>query len=176
MKFSIKSAAMSALSVLVVAPALLAANSASAQTAARGMTGSYLGGGATVGLNGEVGNNDANVGGNIQGRYAVPGAPVSVRGAALINGDSVNLVPTVTVDLGVAPNTNVYLGAGYNFNTNAGVTSSLGNQNSAVVTAGVETAVQRNIALYSDVKVGIDGVANSNKTPVSIQVGAAYRF
>jgi hypothetical protein len=176
MKFSIKSAAMSALSVLVVAPTLLAANSASAQTAARGMAGSYLGGGASVGFNGEIGNNDANVGGNIQGRFAVPGAPVSVRGAALINGDSVNLIPTVTVDLGVAPNTNIYLGAGYNFNTNEGATSSLGNQNSAVVTAGVETAVQRNIALYSDVKVGIDGVAASNKTPVSVQVGAAYRF
>jgi hypothetical protein len=176
MKFSIKSAAMSALSVLVVAPALLAANSASAQTAARGMSGSYLGGGATVGLNGEVGNNDANIGGNIQGRFAIPQAPISVRGAALINGDSVNLVPTVTVDLGVAPNTNIYLGAGYNFNTNEGATSSLGNQNSAVVTAGVETAVQRNIALYSDVKVAIDGVAASNKTPVSVQVGAAYRF
>jgi Outer membrane protein beta-barrel domain len=176
MKFSVKSAAISALSVLVVAPALLAANSASAQTAARGMSGSYLGGGASVGLNGEVGNNDANFGGHVQGRYAIPLSPVSVRGTAIVNSDNVNLVPTLTVDLGVAPNTNVYLGAGYNFNTDEGTTSSLGDQNAPVVTAGVETAVQRNIALYSDVKVAIDGVANSNKTPVSIQVGAAYRF
>ena len=74
MKFSVKSAAMSVLSVLVVAPALLTAGSASAQTV-RGMTGSYLGGGATVGLNGEVGNNDANFGGNVQGRYALTQAP-----------------------------------------------------------------------------------------------------
>jgi len=175
MKFSVKSAAMSVLSVLVVAPALLAAGSASAQTV-RGMEGSYLGGGASVGLSGEVGNNDANFGGHVQGRYDIPQAPVSLRGAALITGDNVNLVPTVTFDLGVAPNTNVYLGAGYAFSTNEGNTSALGNQNAPVLTAGVEAAVQRNIALYSDVKVAIDGVANSDKTPVSIQVGAAYRF
>jgi hypothetical protein len=175
MKFSVKSAAMSVLSVLVVAPALLAAGSASAQTV-RGMEGSYLGGGASVGLNGEVGSNDANFGGNVQGRFDIPQAPVSLRGAALITGNSVNLVPTVTVDLGVAPNTNVYLGGGYSFATNEGKPSALGNQNSAVLTAGVETAVHRNIALYSDVKVALDGVAASNKTPVSVQVGAAYRF
>jgi len=175
MKFSVKSAAMSVLSGWVVAPALLTAGSATGQTV-RGMTGSYLGGGATVGLNGEVGNNDANFGGNVQGRYALTQAPVSLRGAALITSDNVNLVPTVTYDLGVAPNTNVYLGGGYSFATDEGKTSALGNQNAAVLTAGVETAVQRNIALYSDVKVAIDGVSNSNKTPVSIQVGAAYRF
>jgi Outer membrane protein beta-barrel domain len=175
MKFSVKSAAMSVLSVLVVAPALLAAGSASAQTV-RGMEGSYLGGGASVGLNGEVGSNDANFGGNVQGRFDIPQAPVSLRGAALITGNSVNLVPTVTVDLGVAPNTNVYLGGGYSFATNEGKPSALGNQNAAVLTAGVETAVHRNIALYSDVKVALDGVAASNKTPVSVQVGAAYRF
>jgi opacity protein-like surface antigen len=178
MKFSVKSAAMSILSVLVVAPAFLAAGSASAQTAqtARGMEGSYLGGGASVGLNGESDSNDANFGGNVQGRFDIPQAPVSLRGAALITGKSVNLVPTVTVDLGVAPNTNVYLGGGYSFATNEGATSALGNQNAAVLTAGVETAVRRNIALYSDVKVALDGVADSNKTPVSVQVGAAYRF
>jgi outer membrane autotransporter protein len=175
MKFSVKSAAMSILSVLVVAPALLAAGSASAQ-AVRGMEGSYLGGGASVGLNGESDSNDANFGGNVQGRFDIPQAPVSVRGAALITGNSVNLVPTVTVDLGVAPNTNLYLGGGYSFATNEGATSALGNKNSAVLTAGVETAVRRNIALYSDVKVALDGVADSNKTPVSVQVGAAYRF
>ena len=175
MKFSVKSAAMSVLSVLVVAPALLAAGSASAQTV-RGMEGSYLGGGASVGLNSEVDGNNANFGGNVQGRFDIPQAPVSLRGAALITGSSVNLVPTVTVDLGVAPNTNLYLGGGYSFATNEGSTSALGNQNSAVLTAGVETAVRRNIALYSDVKVALNGIADSNKTPVSVQVGAAYRF
>lgn len=175
MKFSVKSAALSLLSVLAVAPALMAADGASAQTV-RGMDGSYLGGGVSIGLNSEVGSNDANFGGNVQGRFDVPQGPVSLRGAALINSNSVNLVPTVTVDFGVAPNTNLYLGGGYSFATNEGETSALGNQNSAVLTAGVETAVRRNVALYSDVKVALDGVADSDKTPVSVQLGAAYRF
>jgi hypothetical protein len=175
MKFSIKTVALSVLSALVVAPALLTAGNASAQTV-RGMGSSYLGGGAVVGLNNEVGSNDANFGGHVQGRYAVRQAPVSLRGTAIVTGHNVNLVPTVTVDLGIAPNTNAYFGGGYNFMTNEGRTSALGNQNAPVVTAGVETSVNRNVALYSDVKVAIDGVANSNKTPVSLQVGAAYEF
>jgi outer membrane autotransporter protein len=176
MKFNLKSASLSALSVLAIAPALFAANSASAQTAPRGMEGSYLGGGASVGFSGDALDNDANFGGNVQGRLDIPQAPVSVRGAALITGDNVSLVPTVTADIGVARNTNLYLGAGYSFLTNEGSTSALGNQNAVVLTAGVETAVQRNIALYSDVKVAIDGVQGSDKTPVSVQVGAAYKF
>jgi outer membrane autotransporter protein len=176
MKFNLKSASVSALSVLAMAPALLAAGNASAQPAPRGMEGSYLGGGASVGLNGEVGNNDGNFGGNVQGRLDMPNAPVSLRGAALITEDNVALVPTVTYDVGVAPNTNLVLGAGYSFVTDQGQTSALGNQNAVVLSAGVETAVHRNIALYSDVKVAIDGVEASNKTPVSVQLGAAYRF
>jgi Outer membrane protein beta-barrel domain len=176
MKFNLKSASLSALSVLAIAPALLSANGASAQTAPRGMEGSYLGGGASVGFSNDVLDNDANVGGHVQGRVDIPDAPLSVRGAALINGDNVSLVPTVTADIGVARNTNLYVGAGYSFLTEEGATSMLGNQNAVVLTAGVETAVQRNIALYSDVKVALDGVENSDKTPVSVQVGAAYRF
>jgi outer membrane autotransporter protein len=181
MKFNLKSASLSALSVLAVlgsaiAPALFAANSASAQTAPRGMEGSYLGGGASVGLSGDALDNDANFGGHVQGRLDIPQAPVSLRGAALISGDNVALVPTVTADIGVARNTNLYLGAGYSFLTDEGATSALGNQNAVVLTAGVETAVHRNIAIYSDVKVALDGVQGSDKTPVSVQVGAAYKF
>jgi hypothetical protein len=181
MKFNLKSASLSALSVLAVlgsavAPTLLSANSASAQTAPRGMEGSYLGGGASVGFSNDALDNDANVGGHVQGRVDIPDAPISVRGAALINGDNVSLVPTVTADIGVARNTNLYVGAGYSFLTDEGATSMLGNQNAVVLTTGVETAVQRNIVLYSDVKVALDGVENSDKTPVSVQVGAAYRF
>ncbi|MCU0570753.1 MAG: porin family protein [Oculatellaceae cyanobacterium Prado106] len=174
MKLNLKAAA---LSVLAIAPVFLSAGIASAQTqpATRGMEGSYLGGGASVGFSGDAVDNDANVGGHVQGRLDIPDAPVSVRGSALIQ-DSVALVPTVTFDLGVARNTNLYLGAGYSFVTDEGKTSLLGNQNSVVLNAGVETAVHRNVAIYSDVKVGLDGVENSNRTPVAVQVGAAYRF
>ena len=175
MKFSIKSAAVfSALSVLVASP-LMMAGSASAQTvAARGMSGSYLGGGVSVGVN--TPNGDATVGGNVQGRLDSAQAPVSLRGAALIGGDSTAIMPMLTYDAAIAPNTNLYGGVGYSFVTDKGNTSPLGDKNSVMFTAGLETAVQRNVVLYGDVKVGLDAFRNNNNAAVSTQAGVAYRF
>jgi hypothetical protein len=168
--------ALSLLSVLTVSPALLTARSASAQPIPeRGMSGSYLGGGVSVGV-GNPDDNDAVFGGNIQGRLDSPRLPVSLRGAALINGDNAALIPLVTYDIGVAPNTNLYVGGGYSFTVNNDRPSPLGDQSAPVITAGIETAVQRNLALYGDAKIGIDAYRDSNNTAASFQVGAAYRF
>jgi hypothetical protein len=169
MKFSLKAAIVSTLSVLVASP-LMMAGSASAQTV-NGMSGSYIGGGVSAGVS-----NDTTVGGNVQVRLNSSEAPVSLRGAALITGDSTAIVPTVTYDAAIAPNTNLYFGGGYSLVTDKGATSPLGNKDAFVLTAGVETAVQRHITLYSDVKVGLDAFENSNDAAVALQAGAAYRF
>jgi Outer membrane protein beta-barrel domain len=175
MKFSIKSAAIfSALSLLVVSPFAVAGSASAQQISTRGMEGSYLGGGVSVGVNNP--NDDATVGGNVQVRLDAPQAPVSLRGAALIGGDSTAIMPTLTYDAAIARNTNLYGGVGYSFVTDKGNTSPLGDKNSVVLTAGVETAVQRNIALYGDVKVGLDAFQNSNDAAVSTQLGVGYRF
>ncbi|MBF2046216.1 MAG: outer membrane beta-barrel protein [Elainella sp. C42_A2020_010] len=171
----LKFAALSFLSLLTVAPTVLSGQPASAQAVIpRGMDGSYLGGGVSVGVS-NPDDDDAILGGNVQGRLDLPTVPISVRGAALFNGDNAALMPLVTYDLGVAPNTNLYVGGGYSFTVNDDA-SPLGNQNAPVITAGVETAIQRNLALYGDAKVGIDAFKDSNDTAVSVQVGAAYRF
>ncbi|MBW4662122.1 MAG: porin family protein [Drouetiella hepatica Uher 2000/2452] len=170
MKFSLKAAVVSAFSVLVASP-LIMAGSASAQTAPNGMSGSYIGGGVSAGVT-----NDATVGGNVQVRLNSSEAPVSFRGAALITGESTAIVPTITYDAAIAPNTNLYVGGGYSFVTDENATSPLGNKDAFVLTAGVETAVQRHITLYSDVKVGLDAFENNNDVAVAIQAGAAYRF
>jgi hypothetical protein len=168
-------AALSILSLLTVSPAFLSAGSASAQVPARGMEGSYLGGGLSVGVT-NPDDNDAILGGNVQGRLDSSRLPLSLRVAALFNGDNAALMPLVTYDIGVAPNTNLYVGGGYSFVVDGGDPSPLGNQNAPVITAGVETAVQRNLVLYSDAKVGIDAFEDSSDAAVSLQVGAAYRF
>ena len=175
MKFSIKSAAVfSALSMLVVSP-LMMAGSASAQTiAANGMSGSYIGGGVSAGFNNP--NGDTTVGGNVQVRLDSAKSPVSLRGAALIGGNSTAIMPVLTYDAAIAPNTNLYGGVGYSFVTDKGNASPLGDKNSVVFTAGVETAVQRNVVLYGDVKVGLDAFRNNNNAAVSTQGGIAYRF
>jgi Outer membrane protein beta-barrel domain len=172
MKLSVKSAAIfSALSALLVSP-LVMAGSASAQTfQPNGMSGSYLGGGVSVGVS-----NDAVVGGNVQVRLNSSEAPVSLRGAALISGNSTAIIPTLTYDAPIAPNTNLYAGAGYSLVTDKGSQSPLGDKDSVVLTAGLETAVQRHITLYGDVKVGLDAFENSNDAAVAAQLGAAYRF
>lgn len=165
----------SLLSALVASPIALFAGAASAQPVTNGMTGSYVGGGVSVGI-GQPGDNDAIVGGNVQGRYAVPQTPISVRAAALIGGNSTALMPLVTYDAPVARNTNLYLGGGYSFVTDQGHASPLGDRNAPVIVAGLETAVRPNVALYGDVKLGINGYQNSNNQPVSFQLGGAYRF
>jgi hypothetical protein len=166
MKLSLKSiATVSALSALAVVSVLLSASPASAQ-----MSGSYIGAGVAVGVT-----EDSDFGANVQGRFDVPVAPISVRGAALIS-DSAALMPLVTYDIGIAPSTNLYIGGGYSFVTEEGESTPLGDRSAPVATVGLETAIRRNIVLYGDAKVGFDAFENSNDTAVSLQVGAAYRF
>lgn len=168
-------AAGSAITTAVVAPILFSAESASALPLISGMSGSYIGAGISAGVT-EDDNGDTNFGGNVQGRIDLPVAPVSVRGAALFSDNGAALMPLVTYDLPIAPNTNLYLGGGYSFVTEEGQSTPLGNQNAPVLTAGAETALARNIVIYGDAKVGIDAYQDSNDAAVSLQLGAAYRF
>jgi len=143
----------------------------------RGMTGNYIGAGISAGVtNGGRQNDAALFGGNVQGRYAIQNAPVSIRGAALFGGDSAALVPTLTYDVPIAKNTNVYVGGGYSFVTDEGQASQLGNQNAPVVTLGAESQVAKNTVVYSDAKWGIDAYKGSDSDALSLQAGVGYRF
>lgn len=171
---------VSAVSALAIIPTLLPVGKASAQTfTTNGTDANYLGGGISVGVtdgDSPLYDDDSKVGGNIQGRFAIPNAPISARGAVLFGGDSTAIMPLVTYDVPVAPNTNLYLGGGYSFNTEEGNSSPLGNKDAVVLTAGAESEVGSNIVLYGDAKWGIDAYEDSNSDAVSIQAGAAYRF
>lgn len=174
MKGTLKSVLMlSALTALSMTSILFSARTASALPS--GMSGSYIGAGVSAGVTGDD-DGDTTFGGNVQGRFDVPTAPVSVRGAALFSDGGVALMPLVSYDLPVSPNANLYLGAGYSFVTDEDNSTPLGNQNAPVVTAGVEASVNRNLILYGDVKLGIDAYRDSSDSAVSFQVGAGYRF
>ncbi|MDF5710692.1 MAG: outer membrane beta-barrel protein [Nostoc sp. S4] len=164
-----------AASFLAVTSIILSGGIASAQTA--GTTGNYIGAGIAAGAtSGGQGNDDAQFGGNIQGRYAVPKTPLSVRGSVLYGGDAAAIMPIVTYDAPIARNTNVYLGGGYSFITDEGQNSPLGNRNAPVVTLGVESEVSKNVIAYGDTKWGIDAYRNSDADAVSFQAGLGYRF
>ncbi|WP_017315216.1 outer membrane beta-barrel protein [Mastigocladopsis repens] len=167
-----------ATSALVFASVVLSAGMASAQVApTRGMTANYLGAGVAAGVtNGGQDNDAATFGGNIQGRFAVPQAPVSVRGSVLFGGDSTAAMPILTYDAPIGKNTNVYIGGGYSFQTDEGQASQLGNQNAPVLTLGAETEVAKNIIVYGDAKWGIDAYENSSADALSLQTGVGLRF
>ncbi|GJD16049.1 hypothetical protein RIVM261_010050 [Rivularia sp. IAM M-261] len=164
----------SALSVAFVTSAVVSAGIASADT---GMQGSYIGVGAAAGLtNGGRSNDAAKLGGAVQGRFAIPNTPVSVRGAVLFGGDATVVAPTLTYDIPVAKSTNIYVGAGYSFVTTEGKGTQLGNRNAALLTLGAESAVSKNIVLFGDVKYAIDAYKRSSGDALSIQAGVGYRF
>lgn len=175
MKLSLKFATVSSLSILAISPILFTAESASAQP--KGMDGSYIGAGVAAGVtNGGQDGDAATFGGNIQGRLAVPDAPVSVRGAVLWSDETSAIMPMVSYDVPVAKNTNVYVGAGYSFVEENGKPTPLGNQDAVVLTAGAESAIAKDFIVYGDAKLGINAYQNSPASAVSVQAGVGYRF
>jgi len=148
-----------------------------ATSTTRGMNGNYIGAGISAGVtNGGRQNDAALFGGNVQGRYAIKNAPVSLRGAVLFGGDSVAIVPTLTYDARIAKNTNLYFGGGYSFLTDEGQASQLGNKNAPVLTLGAESQVAKNTVVYSDAKFGIDAYKGSDSDALSLQAGVGYSF
>jgi hypothetical protein len=178
MKLSLKSIA--ALFALVAAPIVLGAGAASAQPL--GVQGerfdrSYVGAGVGAGLtNGGRDNDAAILGGNVQGRFAVPNAPVSVRGSVLFTNKNSAVIPTITYDLPVSKTTNVYAGAGYSFVQKDNQSSQIGNKDAAVITAGVESQVAKGVVVYSDAKYGINAYEGSNAGALTVQAGVGLQF
>jgi hypothetical protein len=175
MKFSLNALAMlSTVAAVVIAPLTLGAGSASAEPVR--FDGSYIGAGLSAGVtNGGQSDDAANLGGNVQGRFAIPKAPISVRGAVLFNGENSAIVPTISYDLALNKTTNLYAGAGYAFVQN-GKSSPIGNQDSAVLTAGVESQVAKGVVVYSDAKFGINAYQNSPASALSLQAGVGIQF
>jgi hypothetical protein len=161
-------------SAILVTSIILSAGITSAQPT--GMNGNYVGAGISAGTTDAGNNDDAVFGGNVQARVPVPQTPVSVRGAVLFGGDATSLVPTLTYDLPIAKNTNLYLGGGYSFITEEGKNTQLGNQGAAVVTLGAESEVSKNIIVYGDAKWAIDAYKNSDGDAVGLQAGVGFKF
>ncbi len=176
MKLSLKAlSTLSALSALVLAPTFLSAGSASAEPVR--FDGSYVGAGVTGGFTNGGRNNDAAVlGGNVQGRFAVPGAPVSVRGAVVFTGDNSAVIPSLTYDLPINSKTNAYFGPGYSFVQNNNRSSQVGNKDSAVLTAGIESQVAKGVVVYSDLKYGINAYQGSGAGSLSGSAGVGLQF
>ncbi len=140
--------------------------------------GSYLGVGASFGLN----NGNVNAGETartsvlLSGRYKFLEVPISLRAHAMI-GSSTAVVPTVSYDLPLNFDTDLYLGAGVAL-ANTADTTPVGNKNSFVIQPGIDFAIPNtNFVLFGNVIFAFDAYRNApGVTATSVQTGLGFRF
>jgi hypothetical protein len=167
-----------------IASAILCGSPAFAETPSteeseiKGLNNSYVGAGvsSTITRASKRSNENRNFGGNVQGRFAIPNAPVSVRGTFLFNSQNSTIIPTLTYDLPVSNGTNLYAGAGYSFVRKDGTNTPIGNRDSFVLNAGIEAKVGNTIVVYGDAKYGIKAYQNSAAPALSLSTGVGLRF
>jgi hypothetical protein len=179
-----------AIATIAIAPIMSAINPASAapkyvaQAATEiaapqsvGTTSSYLGAGVSSGLtNDNTSGSQAKSGGILYGRYAIPQSKLSAR-AGIVFTDKISAVtPKLTYDVGVAPGTNIFVGAGYNFVNEKTASTPLGNKNAPVLSLGVESQLANNVLVFGSADLGVNAYQNSNNTAIAIQGGAGFRF
>ncbi len=140
--------------------------------------GSYLGAGASFGFT----NGNTNTGENsrtsalVSARYKFLEFPISVRTQLLI-GNSTAVVPTVSFDVPLNFDTDIYIGAGVSL-ANTVDTTPVGNKNSFVIQPGIDyTLPNSNLVLFGNVIFAFDAYRNSPGTSAtSLQTGLGIRF
>ncbi|BAY89000.1 MULTISPECIES: hypothetical protein [unclassified Tolypothrix] len=152
---------ISAVCAIASAPILIKTSPANAE---EGMRGSYVG----IGVNAD-GNGAAAA---VTGRIDLN--PVSIRTTVTGACDSglcaTLVVPTVTYDLGIGKNANIYAGIGGSAVSISDGNSSISLGTGAVVQAGAEGAISQNVVLYGD------GTYFTNGGGTLWKVGVGYKF
>ncbi|WP_425216750.1 hypothetical protein [Tumidithrix helvetica] len=140
--------------------------------------GSYLGVGAGFGLsNGNTAFGETSKTSLLlAGRYKFLEVPISLRTQVLI-GNSTAVVPTVSFDVPLNFDADVYLGAGISL-ANTTDTTPVGNKNSFVLQPGIDYSVPNsNLVIFGNVLFAFDAYRNaSGTTATSLQTGLGWRF
>ena len=140
--------------------------------------GSYVGVGASFGFSsgdtalGETSKTSALVG----VRYKFLEFPISVRTQVLI-GSSTAVVPTISFDVPINFDTDVYIGAGISLANTVDATP-IGNKTTFVVQPGIDyTLPNSNLVLFGNVIFALDAYRNtSGNSATSLQTGLGLRF
>lgn len=132
--------------------------------------GSYVGVGPAVGFG-----DGTQVGGVIAFRYKLLKKPISIRAQALI-GQSTAIVPTVSYDIPLNWQTDVYLGAGIAF-AGGDTPSPVGNKISFALQPGIDYNVPNsNAVIFGNAIIAFDAFTYSSATAISLQGGVGLRF
>lgn len=137
--------------------------------------GSYIGIGLGFGLTqGSSFDGSSNIAaGLVAARYKFLEVPISLRTQLLI-GSSTAIVPTISYDVPLNFNTDIYLGVGAAI---ANSTTPVGNKNSFVLQPGIDYSIPNsNLVIFGNAIFAFDAFRNSNSTATSLQTGVGFRF
>jgi hypothetical protein len=141
--------------------------------------GSYVGIGGSFGLTegDDAFGEDSASGAVIAARYKLLRVPLSIR-AQLLLSDRSALVPTVSYDIPLNWQTDLYLGAGASIMLGGGDdTSPIGNRSSFVLQPGIDHALPNsNLVLFGNAIFAFDGYDEGNNAAISVQGGVGLRF
>ncbi|WP_155523543.1 hypothetical protein [Nodosilinea nodulosa] len=159
----------------IVTGAAIAPQAAEAQVA----YGSYVGVGAGVGVTNDAATGQgSNLQGVIAGRYRLLRYPVSVRAQAFIFGGQFAFVPTVSYDVPLSWNTDVYVGAGASFTGGGSNTPSVvGDKTSFVLQPGIDYLFPNsNLVAFGNAIFAFDGYQQGGNMAISVQGGVGIQF
>ncbi|MFE4108119.1 outer membrane beta-barrel protein [Almyronema epifaneia] len=164
-----------ALTSTAIASALTLAEAAPAK--AQAAYGSYIGVGVAVGLTEDNDGDGDNFSGVIAGRYRLLESPISIRGQALLFGDSSAFVPTVSYDFPLNWQTDAYVGAGVSFVADGDEPSPVGDQTAFVIQPGIDYALPNsNMVVFGNAIIAFDAYRDGGGAALSLQGGVGFQF
>ncbi|PSN13689.1 hypothetical protein C7293_14880 [filamentous cyanobacterium CCT1] len=158
-----------------VTGAAIAPEAAQAQVA----YGSYVGVGAGVGLTSDAATGQGGgVQGVISGRYRLLRYPVSLRAQAFLFGGDFAFVPTVSYDVPLSWNTDVYVGAGASFVSGGDDNpSNVGDKTSFVLQPGIDYLFPNsNLVAFGNAIFAFDAYRQGGNMAISVQGGVGLQF
>ena len=138
--------------------------------------GSYVGAGVALGVSSGDGGSETS--GLIAVRYRLLELPISLRAQAMVFGDELAIVPTVSYDVPLNWQTDAYVGAGVAFQGgDEDSASPVGNQTAFVIQPGVDYSLPNsNMVVFGNAIIAFDASRGSGGTAASFQGGVGLRF
>lgn len=143
--------------------------------------GSYIGVGGSLGVTdgADDANESSDISAVIAGRYRFMRLPISVRAQALVFTDTNAFVPTVSYDIPINWQTDLYLGAGVAIQ-DAGENddaSPIGNQTAVVLQPGVDYAVPNSdLVVFGNAIIAFDAYREGGGTAAALQGGVGLNL
>ena len=138
--------------------------------------GSYLGAAASFGLTSDNLDQGQQVGAGIAVRYKLLKIPISLRTQALIGDRGTAVVPTISYDIPLSWQTDLYLGVGASFASGTRP-SPVGDQTSFALQPGIDIAIPKtSLVIFTNAIIAFDAYRRGGGTAVSLQAGLGLRF